>query len=109
MSNNAIFTQVRESLERAGVHDGRHGGDLPGQEQRVQVPHLYSIVQYSTVQYTCAVQVPHLPRRRLRPVRQVLRQADEAVLLAPRHLRLPPGAGMAHLCLLPARSYNFKI
>ena len=60
----------------------------------------YSTVQYSTVQYTCAVQVPHLPRRRLRPVRQVLRQADEAVLLAPRHLRLPPGGGMTHLCLL---------
>ena len=52
MSNNAIFTQICESLERAGVHDGRHGGDLPGQEQRVQVPQLYSTVQYSTpVQY----------------------------------------------------------
>ena len=58
MSNNAIaiLTQVRESLERAGVHDGRHGGDLPGQEQRVQVPQLYSTVQYSTVQYSTPVQ-----------------------------------------------------
>ena len=67
-----------------------------------------SAVQYSTVQYTCAVQVPHLPRRRLRPVRQVLRQADEAVLLAPRHLRLPPGAGMAHLTYCPHAPTIFK-
>ena len=99
MSNNAISLRFASHWNVPVFTTG--GMEETFRDKSNEYRSLSCTVQYSTVKYTCAVQVPHLPRRRLRPVRQVLRQADEAVLLAPRHLRLPPGAGMTHLCLLP--------
>ena len=99
MSNNAISLRFASHWNVPVFTTG--GMEETFRDKSSEYRSFSCTVQYSIVQYTCAVQVPHLPRRRLRPVRQVLRQADEAVLLAPRHLCLPPGGGMTHLCLLP--------